>query len=519
MAGRTRAAGDARTPPPPGDSALNAARRLRELAEATDGRTVDLVVVGLGATGAGVAVDAASRGLSVVALDAQDLAFGTSRWSSKLVHGGLRYLAHGQFGIAHECAVERGILMTRTAPHLTRPLPMLIPEGPAVSRVQASAALAGLWAGDALRAAARTSRHELPKPRRLTDTETLALVPGLRRAGLRGSLLSWDGQLEDDARLVVALARTAAAWGARVLTRVRVLDAGGEGVLVRDELTGDVASISSRAVVNAAGVWSGDLVEGISLQPSRGTHLVLRRQSLGSPAAAVMAPVPGESSRFVFALPQPDGLVFVGVTDELVDGPVTDVPDPSQAEVAFLLDVIGTAFERPLSREDVVGTYAGLRPLLQAEGRTADLSRRHAVITSASGVVTVTGGKLTTYRRMAQDAVDAAVRLRGLPAGPCRTAYLPLVGAAPRAELLRVEAPARLVRRYGTEAPLVAADPACLEPIAPGLAVTRAELRFGLSHEGALDVDDLLDRRTRVGLVPADRELAAPAAHAALSAV
>jgi glycerol-3-phosphate dehydrogenase len=232
-----------------------------------------------------------------------------------------------------------------------------------------------------------------------------------------------------------------------------------------------------------------------------------------------MAPVPGESSRFVFALPQPDGLVYVGVTDELVDGPVVDVPEPSEAEVAFLLEVIGTAFERLLSRDDVVGSYAGLRPLLQADGRTADLSRRHAVITSPTGVVTVTGGKLTTYRRMAQDAVDAAVRLRGLPAGPCRTAYLPLVGAAPRPELLRVEAPARLVRRYGTEAPLLAADPEWLEPVAPRLPVTAAELRFGLTHEGALDVDDLLDRRTRVGLVPADRELAAPAAHAALSAV
>ena len=503
----------------PGDSALNAARRSRELAEATDGRTVDLVVIGLGATGAGVALDAASRGLSVVGVDAHDLAFGTSRWSSKLVHGGLRYLAQGQFGVAYESAIERGILMSRTAPHLTRPLPMLIPMLPTVSRAQASTALGALWAGDVLRAAARTSRHELPRPRRMSDTETLALVPGLRRGGLRGGLLSWDGQLEDDARLVVALARTAAAHGARILTRTRVLVAGGEGVSVRDELTGAVAAISSRAVVNAAGVWSGDLVPGISLRPSRGTHLVLRRQSLGSPAAAVMAPVPGESTRFVFALPQPDGLVYVGVTDELVDGPVPDVPVPTDAEVDFLLGVIGTAFERPLSRADVVGAYAGLRPLLEAEGRTADLSRRHTVITAPSGVITVTGGKLTTYRRMAQDAVDAAVRLRGLPGRSCRTAYLPLVGAAPRSELLRVDAPTRLVRRYGTEAPLVAAGPSSRERIAPGVPVTHAELQFGLTHEGALDVDDLLDRRTRVGLVPADRAASAAAARAALSTV
>jgi glycerol-3-phosphate dehydrogenase len=476
-------------------------------------------------TGAGVALDAAARGLSVVAVDAHDLAFGTSRWSSKLVHGGLRYLAHGQVGVAHESAVERGILMSRTAPHLTRALPMLIPLVPMVSRTQAAAARAGLLAGDALRIGARTSADVLPKPRRLGRTETLALAPSLRAAGLRGGLLSWDGQLEDDARLVVSLARTAAGHGASVLTRTRVTALDGRDAQVRDELTGRTGRLRARAVVNATGVWAGDLVEDITLRPSRGTHLVLRAASLPGLRVAVMAPVPGETNRFVFALPQPDGLVYVGLTDEPVEGAVPDVPQPTESEIGFLLDVISAVLDVPLGREAVAGAYAGLRPLLDAGGRTADLSRRHAVLTSRSGVVTVVGGKLTTYRQMAQDAVDAAVARGRLTAGPCRTRLLPLVGAAPRSRLAALEQPGRLVRRYGTEAADVLAgaravtgrsDEELLAPVAPGLPLTRAELLWGVTHEGALDVGDLLDRRTRVGLVAGDRSAAEPAAREAL---
>ncbi len=509
---------------------LDAVRRARELSEATDGRVVDLLVVGLGVTGAGVALDAASRGLSVVAVDAHDLAFGTSRWSSKLVHGGLRYLANGQVGVAHESAVERGVLMTRTAPHLTRALPMLIPLLPTTTTTQARVARAGLLAGDLLRASARTRRSVLPRSRRLSRTETLALAPGVRSTGLRGGLLSWDGQLEDDARLVTGIARTAAARGACILTHTRVLHLTGEGAEVRDETTGGTATIRARTVVNAAGVWAGGLVPDVRLRPSRGTHLVLRAAALDGLTTAVMAPVPGASNRFVFALPQPDGaqgLVYVGLTDEPVDGDVPDVPVPSDAEVDFLLDVIGGAFERPVTRGDVVGAYAGLRPLLDAgpEGSTADLSRRHAVLTSPDGVVTVVGGKLTTYRRMAEDAVDAVLARTPLPAGPCRTKDVPLIGAASRDVLARVEAPARLVRRYGTEAPALLAhgralghdDAELLAPVVEGTATTLAELLWGVGHEGALDVSDLLDRRTRIGLVPADRALAVPAAERALT--
>ena len=504
-----------------GDTALTAGRRARELAEVTDGRTVDLLVVGLGVTGAGVALDAASRGLDVVAVDAHDIAFGTSRWSSKLVHGGLRYLANGQIGVAHESARERGILMTRTAPHLTHALPMVTPLVPMVTPAQARVVAGGLRAGDLLRVAARTPRDVLPRPRRLTATETLSMAPTLRSRGLRGGLLSWDGQLEDDARLVVSIARTAAGHGARILTRTRVLSLTGAGAEIRDELTGETSTIRARAVVNAAGVWAGGLVPEVTLRPSRGTHLVLHGAALPGLSVAVTAPVPGESNRFVLVLPQPDGRVYVGLTDEPADGPVPDVPEPTESEIGFLLDVVGAVFERPLHRGDVAGAFAGLRPLLDSEGRTADLSRRHAVLTSSTGVVTVVGGKLTTYRQMAQDAVDAAVAQRGLPAGPCRTKHLPLVGAAPRDALYSVEAPARLVRRFGAEAPEVLAAAASLgadpmRPVAEGSPVTMAELFWGVTHEGALDLDDLLDRRTRIGLVPADRTAAEPAALEAL---
>jgi glycerol-3-phosphate dehydrogenase len=510
----------AATPSPA--ASLNAARRTRELAELAGGAVVDVLVVGLGATGAGAALDAASRGLSVAAVDAHDLAFGTSRWSSKLIHGGLRYLASGQFAVAHESAVERGTLMTRTAPHLVRALPFVLPLTPQVSGSAAAFALAGIKAGDVLRRSARTPRAALPRPRRLSAVETLRLAPPLRSYGLRGGLLSWDGQLVDDARLVTAIARTAAAHGARILTRCRALTLCGDGAQVRDTVTGAEFFVRARSVINAAGVWAGQLAEGVRLRPSRGTHLVLRAESLGGLPAGLHLPVPGASGHFALVLPQEDGRIYVGLTDEPADGPIPDVPEPSEAEIGFLLDLLDSAVDVPVRRADVAGAYAGLRPLLYgAGGSTADLSRRHAVLTSKNGVVTIVGGKLTTYRRMAQDAVDAAVERHGLTAGRCRTARLPLVGAAPAESLARLTAPAHLVRRYGAEAAglmaLAAEDPSLLDPVAPGSATIAAELAWAVRHEGALDEADLLDRRTRVGLIGADREAALPAARAALN--
>lgn len=502
-------------------TSLNADRRARELAELGNG-PVDVLVIGGGVTGAGVALDAAGRGLSVVLAEKHDLAFGTSRWSSKLVHGGLRYLASGHIGIAHESAVERGILIEHTAPHLVHPFPQLVPLLPGVSHAAAAMVRAGFLAGDALRVAAGTSRHTLPRSRRITRAEVRRLAPTVRADRLRGGYVYWDGQLTDDARLVVAIARTAAAHGARVLTRCAAEQATGSGAVLRDTMTGTRYPVDARVVINATGVWAGQVAAGVTLRPSRGTHLVLPQDRFGGLSAGLTVPVPGERNRYVMALPAPGGRVYVGLTDEEQPGEIPDVPRATDAEIDFLLATVGSALTEPLTRDDVLGTYSGLRPLLDTgDGRTADVSREHAVLTAPDGLVTVVGGKLTTYRRMAEDALDTALAATHLDALPCRTKRLPLVGAASRVELAQLRAPQRLVRRYGTEALAVlaeATDPASLEPIAPGIDTTPAELRFGVRHEGALDEGDLLDRRTRIGLGTDDRARALPAARDALAA-
>jgi glycerol-3-phosphate dehydrogenase len=474
--------------------------RSVEIERLAGGEAVDVVVVGGGVTGAGVALDAASRGLSVALLERRDLAFGTSRWSSKLVHGGLRYLQHGEWGLAWECAVERATLMRTIAPHLARPLPFLIPL-----EDRGTKNMVGLRVGDGLRRAAGTSRRLLPPPRRVSALEARRLAPALRH-DVRGALLSWDGQLEDDARLVVAIARTAAAHGARVLTYAAVTRLREDGVEAVDALTGDGFTVRARHTVVAAGVWTDGLTS-VSLRPSRGSHLLVPAGRLGEPRAAVNVPVPGEHGRWVFALPRSDGLVAIGLTD--VPGEPCDEPQPDAAEEAELLDRASAALATPLGPGDVCGRYAGLRPLAAGDGDTADLSRRHLIAEDPSGALAVVGGKLTTYRRMAQDVVDR------ITDRPCRTARLPLVGAAPPASLRSVAAPERLVRRYGTEAPAVAAladgRPELLELVAPGVPVCGAELLWAARHEFALTASDLVDRRVRAGLVPAWRAAAVEA--------
>lgn len=501
------------------DTALNRTRRARELGELS--RPVDLLVIGGGVTGTGIALDAASRGLSVVLAEKHDLAHGTSRWSSKLVHGGLRYLASGQVSVAYESAAERAILMRRTAPHLTRALPQVVPLLPQVNRSAASLIRVGYLTGDLLRAAAATPASVLPRSRRLSGTEVRHYAPTVRADGLRGGLVFWDGQLIDDARLVVALARTAAGYGARILTRCEASEVTGGGAVLTDHLTGDRHTVDARMVINAAGVWAGDVAPDVALRPSRGSHLVFGREVFGGLTSGLTVPVPGARNRFVFALPAEDR-VYVGLTDEESFGPVPDEPRPTESEVDFLIDTINTALARPVSRDDLLGSFAGLRPLLappagqaDGEGNTADLSRRHAVLTGSTGLITVVGGKLTTYRKMAATAVDAALKRSGVSAGRCRTKRLPLVGAADRSRLSGLPQPDRLVRRYGTEAALVADGPS--EPVAPGSAVTLAEFNFAVTHELALTEDDLVDRRTRIGLSDTERKSALPAARSVVS--
>lgn len=500
-------------------TALDAARRSADLAALGDGGQVDVVVIGGGITGTGIALDAASRGLSVVLVEKHDLAFGTSRWSSKLVHGGLRYLATGNVGIARRSSIERGILMTRNAPHLVHAMPQLVPLLPSMSLVQRLMVRAGFIAGDGLRVAAGTKATTLPRSRRVNAQKAAALVPAVRREGLDGGLLAYDGQLIDDARLVVAVARTAAQHGARILTRVAATSATGTSVQLTDQLTGETLAVNARTVINATGVWAGEVDTAIKLRPSRGTHLVFDAAAFGNPTAALTIPVPGEISRFVFAMPEQLGRVYLGLTDEESPGPIPDVPEPTSAEVDFLLDTVNAGLGTALTRSDVRGSYAGLRPLIDAgEGRTADVSRDHAVIESDSGMFSVVGGKLTEYRHMAEDVLDRALAARGIRTGTCRTFNLPLVGApANPGSTLRASSdlPASLVARYGAEAPSVIASAQCDRPtdkVADGIDVTRAEFEFAITREGALNVDDILDRRTRIGLVAEDREKAAEAA-------
>lgn len=501
------------------NTALNAQRRSAELTALGEGRTVDLVVIGGGITGTGIALDAASRGLSVVLVEKHDLAFGTSRWSSKLVHGGLRYLASGNVGIARRSAVERGILMSRNAPHLVKAMPQLVPLLPSMNLGQRILTRVGFRAGDVLRVLAGTKSSVLPRSRRIGADEAVAMAPTVRRDGLDGALLAYDGQLIDDARLVVAVARTAAASGAVILTRVTASAATGSSVRLTDELTGESLDLAARAVINATGVWAAEVDSSIKLRPSRGTHLVFDAASFGNPVAALTIPIPGELNRFVFAMPEQLGRVYLGLTDEESPGPIPDVPEPTPGEVAFLLDTVNTALQTALTTADVKGAYAGLRPLIDAgedrragakrpgdNPRTSDLSRDHAVLESDNGLFSIVGGKLTEYRLMAQDVLDRAIAARGMSAGPCRTRDLPLVGAPANTV---AGLPKSLVARYGAEAPEVIAAARCPRPTEPaveGIDVTRAEFDFAVTHEGALDVGDILDRRTRIGLVDSDRE-------------
>jgi glycerol-3-phosphate dehydrogenase len=514
-------------------AALNRARRVNELAALADGEQLDVLVIGGGITGAGIALDAATRGLSVALVEKHDVAFGTSRWSSKLVHGGLRYLATGNVGIARRSAIERGILMTRNAPHLVKAMPQLVPLLPSMSGPSRALVRTGFVAGDGLRRLAGTPATVLPRSRRVDAARAVELAPTVRTDGLDGAFLAYDGQLIDDARLVVAVARTAAQHGAKILTRLAATGAQRNSVTLTEQVTGETFDVTARAVINATGVWAGEVDPSITLRPSRGTHLVFDAAAFGNPTAALTVPIPGELNRFVFAMPEQLGRVYLGLTDEDAPGPIPDVPQPTPGEITFLLDTVNGALATALTPGDVRGAYAGLRPLIEGTadarstrgtadargaGSTADVSREHAVVESPDGVLSVIGGKLTEYRYMAQDVLDRAVALRGLPATACRTRNLPLVGApANPVSTLRapMELPLSLVARYGAEAPNVVAQAGCDRPterVADGIDVTRAEFEYAVTHEGALTVDDILDRRTRIGLVADDRARAAEVA-------
>lgn len=503
---------------PSASPSLNARRRERELEELTSGQPLDLVVIGGGITGAGVALDAASRGLNVALFEKHDLAFGTSRWSSKLVHGGLRYLGNGDVAVAYESALERGRLIQFVAPHLVRSMPTWFPLLPEMDRKSELLVRAGFKAGDMLRRAAKTPASTLPNSRSLSVEEVLEHSSGVRTDGLRGGIVQWDGNLYDDARLVMGVARTAASFGAKILTRCEVVEATGTGVRISDSVGGLVLDVPARAVINATGVWAGTLDPNVTIRPSRGSHLIVNQSALGGLRGSLTVPVAGSTSRFVFAIEAPHGRAHIGLTDEETES-IDDVPQASASEIEFLLATINTALAKPLTHADIRGTFSGLRPLVDhGTGSTADVSRRHLVVTDSSGLVTVTGGKLTTYRAMAEDAVDRALQVGRFLPRPCRTHRLPLVGAN---GLSSKSAPQAIIDAHGSEADSVVAEAAgdrrLLEPIADGLDTSGAQLLFGVRHEGALTVDDLLDRRTRLGMCSDDREKALDVAEWALT--
>jgi glycerol-3-phosphate dehydrogenase len=430
----------------------------------------------------------------VALVERNDLASGTSRWSSKLAHGGLRYIAAGQLGVAWESAVERNHLVRTIAPHLVQPMRFVIPSLPVNGIADRMTAHVGFGIADALRWAARTPAT-LPKTSWVDPSEARALAPTLR-PDLRGGFLHVDGSLEDDARLVVGVARTAAAHGARIVTHCAAVDVSSGGATVEDTLTGERFDVSARSVIVAAGVWCGGLVSGVPLQPSKGAHVLVRPEALDNPTAAFNILVPGSRNRFVFAVPRPDGLVQIGLTDDAVDD-VVDEPEVTEAEERFLLDTLSSGLSRPVTSADVVGRFAGLRPLLgtASGGSGADISRKHALL-DRDGVVVIVGGKLTTYRRMAQDAVDRVARRLGHNKASVTTT-LPLVGAT---GAVNDSVPARLRRRFGAEAESVAA---CgpVESIAVGVPALKCEVGWAVAAEGALTAQDV-EARLRLDVVP-----------------
>ena len=489
-------------------------RRRRDLAALAE-KPLDVLVVGGGIVGSGAALDAATRGLRVGLVERDDIAIGTSSRSSRLIHGGLRYLEQYRFGLVREALRERSRVL-HLAPHLVTIQPLLFPlfGFPVVTRVFYQT---GMTLYDVLGA-----RHDGGWHRHLSVGEVLAHAPNMRRERLRGGLLFHDG-MEDDARYTLAVARTAAEEGAMVVTRARVdalLDAvGGQhlvGARVHDELDGADLDVRARVVIDATGVWGADpgspLYGGSTrLLPSRGAHLIVPRERIPSDVGLTIR-VPG---KVVFLVPWPH-YWLIGTTDAPYDGPI-DRPTAGHDEVEELLAAVNHVLDVDLERSDVVGTYAGLRPLIAPStgSTTVTASREHRVVIERNGLVRVSGGKYTTYRQMAQETVDAALQVLGeRPSSrPTKTATRRLIGAADRPELDRLArdlatehglAPAvavRLVARHGTLASDVLAlghELGLLGLLVDGEDHLEVEVVWAARHELALSIDDVLSRRMRL---------------------
>ncbi len=505
---------------------FSAQTRIASLTRMAEDR-FDVLVIGGGITGAGIALDAASRGLSVALVEKDDFAAGTSGRSSRLVHGGLRYLEQREFGLVRESLRERGILF-RLAPHLVRPVPMYMLAAGLRRRVTYRA---GLTAYELLAAGRNIGYH-----RPVSAGQVRAAIPGLGGLGQSGGRARGFRYFEcqvDDARLTIEVARAAHAAGAVLANHARAEALLGDGrvtgAVVADEMTGQRFEVRARAVVNAAGVWAEQVTRlagpglaeaggGVRLLPSKGVHLVFAPGAVRT-TAALVAPSGAGDGRFIFIVPWEDR-VYAGTTDTPYAGDL-DRPAVGAADRDYILAAVAGNFPGVTGR-DVVASWAGLRPLLSqddpGDARTSDLSRKHAIFTGPFGLFTITGGKLTTYRAMAEDLVDrvaAALSTDGRGgAGPCRTRDIPLgLHGSPAAavrlardEVTRLGLPprtaARLVQRYGDDwreaVRLISQDRSLGEPAAGTLPVLGVEVALARSREMALTDEDIFVRRTRL---------------------
>ncbi|HWC78509.1 MAG TPA: glycerol-3-phosphate dehydrogenase/oxidase [Pseudonocardiaceae bacterium] len=491
---------------------------LRRLAE----DEFDVLVIGGGVVGAGAALDAASRGLSVALVEARDLAAGTSSRSSKLIHGGLRYLEQKDFALVREALKERGLLLNRLAPHLVRPVPFLLPLTQWWERAYIGA---GVLLYDTM-----GGGRSVPWHRQLSKRRALKLAPSLKSDALVGAIQYYDAQV-DDARHTMMIARTAAQHGAEILTRTRALALckdGGRvtGAEVEDLQSGERITVRARQVISATGVWTDELYAAAGVdapfhvRASKGVHIVVPRERISLDTAMILR----TEKSVLFVIPWGRHWI-IGTTD--TDWTLDKAhPAASKADVDYVLDHVNAVLERPITHEDIEGVYAGLRPLLAgASAQTAKLSREHAVAQPAPGLTVIAGGKYTTYRVMAKDAVDAAAS--GLDGGVpgSRTERLPIYGAVgfremwadraavARAHGLTVAQTEHLLRRYGSGVrelfALLRTQPELARPLAGAPEYLRAEAVYAASHEGALHLEDVLTRRTRISIEQTDRGVAA----------
>lgn len=514
-------------------SALSPAARaaaLQALA-ATDAAELDVLVVGGGIVGAGTALDAVSRGLTTGLIEQRDLASGTSSRSSKLVHGGLRYLEMFDFGLVREALEERGLHLTRISPHLVRPVPFLYPLHKHYERPYVGA---GLVLYDALAMAGKYDMG-VPKHKHLFKKQVARIAPDLKLDHLAGAVRYYDAQV-DDARWVATIARTAASYGAQVATRTKVtgfLRESGRvvGVRARDLETDRDFEVRAKVVVNAAGVWTDEIQEMVggrgqlNVQASKGIHLVVPRDRIRSEAGFITK----TEKSVLFVIPWGRHWL-IGTTDTAWDLDKAH-PAASRTDIDYLLGHVNTMLRDPLDHTDVEGVYAGLRPLLRGESEpTSKISREHTVVTPVPGLVMIAGGKLTTYRVMAKDAVDAAAPSIGPAVRDSITDRVPLVGAngfeartnqrvqLARTSGLHVARIDHLLSRYGgmidEVLALIAARPELGRPLSGAEDYLAAEVVYGVSHEGARHLDDILTRRTRISIETFDRgiQAARPAA-------